>query len=221
MLRMDDGKMNAFSFSMITTLHRALDEAECAGSVVLTGNQRCFSAGFDLNVMGKGPSADAGRLLEEGGKLLFRLLTFPRPVVLAAPGHSMALGAIVLLAGDLRIGCSGLTKCKVGLNEVRIGMPMPRFGMEMARWRMSPRHLTRAVTLGQLYTPEEAVDVGYLDVLVSPDHLDAHALAAAQELSPLGMGNRKAFIMTKMADRGAMLEKCRQLVLQDVADFTA
>lgn len=92
-LRLDDGKMNAFSSSMIAEVHRALDEAESAGAVVLTGNAKCFSAGFDLSVMGKGPSADAGRLLSEGGELLFRLLTFKRPLVMAAPGHSMALGA--------------------------------------------------------------------------------------------------------------------------------
>ena len=32
------------------------------GAVVLTGNTRCFSAGFDLSVMGKAPSKEAAEL---------------------------------------------------------------------------------------------------------------------------------------------------------------
>ena len=88
-LTMDDGKMNAFSFAMIADLHAALDEAETAGAAVLTGNQKCFSAGFDLSVMGKAPSPDAAKLLGEGAELLVRLLEFPRPLVMAAPGHAV------------------------------------------------------------------------------------------------------------------------------------
>ena len=95
-------------------------------------------------------------------------------------------------------------------------MPMPRFGMEMARWRMSPRQLTRAVTLGQLYTPAEAIEVGYLDMVVPQAELEAYAIKTAQQLSPLG----KAFHTTKMFDRGELLEQCRQVIAKDIASFT-
>mmetsp|Transcript_35715 Transcript_35715/g.98796 ORF Transcript_35715/g.98796 Transcript_35715/m.98796 type:complete len:95 (-) Transcript_35715:149-433(-) len=92
---------------------------------------------------------------------------------------------------------------------------MPRFGMEIARWRMSPPHLTRAVTLGQLYKPSEAVEVGYLDMLVPHLDLETRAIEMAQQLSPLG----KPFHTTKMFDRGALLEKCQEVLARDVADF--
>ena len=163
----------------------------------------------------RAPSPESASLLNEGATLMFRLLQFPRPLVMAAPGHAMALGAIILMSGDLRVGGNDLAKCKVGLNEVHIGMPMPRFGMELARWRMSPLHRTRAVTLGQLYTPAEAVDVGYLDVLVPGAEIESRAVEMAQQLSSLG----KPFHVTKMFDRGALLQTCQQVVALDVADF--
>eukprot|EP00966_Prymnesium_polylepis_P325836 7381778-Prymnesium_polylepis.2 len=205
-VRLDDGEMNAFSFQMLEEVHRALDDAQTAGAVVLTGNSRCFSAGVDLKVMGSAPSADAARLLQEGGELLFRLLQFPRPLVMAVPGHSMALGAIVLLAGDLRIGCDDLAKCKVGLNEVHIGMPNASFrhgDCEVAHVASAP-HARR--TLGQLYKPSEAVEVGYLDMLVPHLDLETRVIEMAQQLSLLG----KPFHTTKMFDRGALLEKCQE-----------
>ena len=47
---------------------------------------------------------DKSALLHRGAMLCLRIFTFPKPVVLAVTGHALALGAILLLAGDLRIG---------------------------------------------------------------------------------------------------------------------
>ena len=87
LLRMDDKKMNAFSKTMIAEVHQALDAAEGAGAIVLTGNQKCLSAGFCLKTMGTYPSPQAADLLNDGGKLLLRLLALPQPLVIAVPGH--------------------------------------------------------------------------------------------------------------------------------------
>ena len=49
-----------------------------------------------------------------------RLLAFPTPVVIACPGHAIAMGLFLLLSGDLRIGAEG--RFKLVANEVAIGM---------------------------------------------------------------------------------------------------
>ena len=51
MITMDDTKMNSFSFAMIDQLNIAFDQVGDAKAVVLAGNGKCFSAGFDLGVM--------------------------------------------------------------------------------------------------------------------------------------------------------------------------
>lgn len=221
LLKLDDGKMNAFSFDMLNRVHSALDsvDADC-GAVVLTGNGKAFSAGFDLSVMGKGPSQEAGVLLQEGADLLFRLLEYPKPLIMAANGHALALGAIVLLTGDLRIGTSNTPKCKVGTNEVHIGMPLPRFGIELAKARLHPSHLTRAATLGFIYDPEGAVEAGYLDLLAAPGVLEATAIAHASKLAHLGaQGDKGAFHLTKLFEREDLIARCNSALKADVVLF--
>ena len=51
-LRVDDGKANAFSFALIDALHASLDRAEKeAKAVAWIGRAERFSGGFDLGVM--------------------------------------------------------------------------------------------------------------------------------------------------------------------------
>lgn len=74
---------------------------------------------------------DRNRLLQGGAELARRWLTFTSPVVLAVNGHALAMGGLLLLSADYRIGTAG--EFKIGLNEVAIGLTMPRFGVEIAR----------------------------------------------------------------------------------------
>ena len=126
-LTMDDGKANAVSHAYIDALSEGLDRAEeDAKAVVLLGRVGVFSAGFDLKEIAKGP-AESKALVDRGAALLFRLFTFPMPVVAASAGHAIAAGALLLLASDTRIGVGG--DAKYGLNETAIGMSLPPFGL--------------------------------------------------------------------------------------------
>ena len=126
-ITLDDGKANAVSHQLINELNAALDKAEEEkATVLLTGREGKFSAGFDLSVMKEGGPEAVGKLVGDGARLSQRLLAFPTPVIIACNGHSLAMGALMLLSVDYRIGVSG--KYKVGLNEVAIGMTMPYFG---------------------------------------------------------------------------------------------
>ena len=87
----------------------------------------------------------------------------------------------MLFTGDLRIGVNDNPKVKLGLNEVHIGMPLPIVGLELARWRLSPTHLSRATTLGNIYTPIEAIDAGYLDEIVPTNELINYSIESAEK----------------------------------------
>ena len=58
----------------------------------------------------------------------------------ACTGHSVAAGAILLMAGDLRIGAEG--DFKIGLNETAIGLPLPAYAIALAQARMPVTALT-------------------------------------------------------------------------------
>jgi len=185
-IRLDDGKANALSVATQSALHAALDRAEKeAKSVVIAGRQGRFSGGFDLSVM-SGGQGDAVRAMVRGGaELATRLYEFPVPVVAACSGHAIAMGAVLLLAADTRIGVEG--DFKIALNEVAIGLTLPMFAVELARDRLSRRHLQRAVNLANVFDPAGAVDAGFLDRLVAPERLLDEAIAEAGSYAGLDL----------------------------------
>src|SRR5690349_25139017 len=99
-IAMDDGKANALSIAMLGELHSALDQAERDEAVVvLTGREGRFSAGFDLKVFTEQPERIV-EMLTLGATFSERILGFPTPALVAAPGHAIAAGSFALLAAD-------------------------------------------------------------------------------------------------------------------------
>lgn len=213
-VRMDDGKVNALSLTMLAAIGAALDKAEADESVVvLMGRPGIFSAGFDLRVLREG-GPDAVRMLQNGFLLAERLLTYPRPVVIACPGHAIAMASFLLLSVDYRIGVAG--DFRVTANEVAIGLTMPRAAIELCRQRLAPAHFHRAVVLAEVYSPDGAVAAGFLDAVVAPDNLEAAAADAGRRLAELHM---TAHRLTKERARALSLERLRAAVEQDDAEM--
>jgi len=199
-ITIENGKVNAISHQVIEELNAALDQAEAEQAVViLAGQPGIFSGGYDLNTMKASPESAIG-LVTEGSKLSRRLLSFPYPVIAACTGHAVAKGAFLLLSSDYRIGCSG--PFKVGLNEVAIGMTMHQAGIEIARNRIPTNYLTRAVIMAEMFSPAEAINVGYLDTIVEPEEVMATAKAVAEQLTQLNM---TAHAGTKLKEREQIL----------------
>ena len=197
-LTMDDDKANAFGPNMIRSINDLLDQAEAeAKAVVLTGREGIFSGGFDLRVI-RGDDPQAAVDMRLGGtRLMMRLYGFPLPLVIAASGHAIALGAFCLLTGDYRIGIEG--EFRIGLNETSLGMSLPPFGLMLARERLSKRYLSRAAMAATMFSPEEATDAGFLDAVVSKDDLHQTALEVASTYLAL---DRSAYASVKNGLRG-------------------
>jgi enoyl-CoA hydratase len=213
---LDDGKANALSHASLDLIDAALDQAQAAaGAVVIAGRPGRFCAGFDLSVMQSGPDAARG-LLRRGADLALLLYEYPCPVVLGCTGHALAMGAILLLAADVRVGAAG--DFKIGMNEVAIGMPVPVFATELARDRLTPRHFSAAVGLAEIYAPEEAVAAGYLDELAPADEVVGAAQAAGRLLAE--RVNPTAFRATRINARTATIEHIRATLDVDIAAFT-
>ncbi|MEO6419356.1 MAG: crotonase/enoyl-CoA hydratase family protein [Polyangiaceae bacterium] len=215
-LQMDDGKANALSDAMIDALIAALARAEKeASAIVLTGRPERFCAGFDLKVMMSGPD-NATALLLRGSDLLMKLYGVSVPLVIACTGHALAGGALVLLTGDVRFGVSGAYR--IGLNEVSIGLPVPVLAMELARDRLLGAELARATLMAQIYTPDEAVRVGYLDAVGPADQVLARAKEEAAKLAGL---SRTAFAATKTRLRGKTIAHIQATLADDLKSLLA
>ncbi len=204
-ITMDDGKANAVSPDLLQALHAAFDRAEAEQQVVvLAGRAGKFCAGFDLSVVQSGPDA-AAALMAEGANFARRILEFPTPVVLACTGHCLAMGALLALSADYRVGAEG--KFKIGLNEVAIKMTMPHFGVELAKARLAQPYQIPAVACSLLFAPDEAVQAGFLDKLVPPEQVVAAAIAFAQQLTAIDYTAHHATKLRLRADLLAALDR--------------
>jgi enoyl-CoA hydratase len=211
-ITMDDGKVNALSLAMLEALNDRLDRAlaDDAAVVLIQGRPGILSAGFDLAAL-QGGGFGAATMVRAGFELAERLLSLPAPVVIACPGHAVAMGAFLLLSGDARVGADG--PFRIQANEVAIGLTMPNAAIEILRSRLTPAAFNRATVLAEPFAPAEALAAGFLDVVVAPDELEAAATGVARALAGL---DRAAHHATKLRARAGVLADLRAAIDADV-----
>jgi enoyl-CoA hydratase len=212
-ITMDDGKVNVLSLQMLMEVNAALDGAAADRQVVvLTGRVGIFSAGFDLGVLRAG-TGEAIEMLRAGFELAERLLAFPTPVVVAVPGHAIAMGLFLALAGDHRVGARG--PFRLTANEVAIGMTLPHAAIEILRHGVAPSHFTRVALLAEPFTPEDAVAAGMLSTVVEPAALLDAARTVAATAAALDLD---AHVATKHRARAETLRALRSAIETEFTD---
>jgi len=204
-ITLDDGKVNVLSPAMQQSISEALDRAEKeeAGAVVIAGNARVFSGGFDLGVFNSGDARAAHGMLAGGFELAVRALTFPRPVIMAATGPAIAMGGFLLLSGDHRIGSA---KFRAQANEVAIGMTLPIAAVEIMRLRLTPPAFQRGISMAATFSGDAAVAAGWLDEIVEPDNVLTRAREVAVEAAGL---HAAAHLASKLKARDSALKAIR------------
>jgi enoyl-CoA hydratase len=179
-ITMDDGKVNALGPRMQQALNEALDNADRddVAALVIAGNHRVFSAGFDLKILTAGEVAPAIDMFRGGFELSYRLLSYPKPVVMACTGPAIAMGAFLLSSGDHRIAAPGYT---IQANEVAIGIVMPYAALAIMKLRLTRSAYQQAVGLSRTFVGESALAAGFIDEIDLPERvLDPSAHAASK-----------------------------------------
>lgn len=204
-VRMDDGKVNAFGPTMQQALGEAIDRAESDGAaaLVIAGNDRVFSGGFDLKILTSGEVQPAIDMLRGGFELAYRLLSHPKPVVMACTGHAIAMGAFLLSSGDHRVAAHAYN---IQANEVAIGMTIPYAALEIMKLRLTPSAYQQAAGLGKAFFGETALAAGFVDEIVLPEMVLDRAEEAARELAGL---HQRAHAATKLRTRADALTAIR------------
>lgn len=211
-ITIDDGKANVFNVQMTGALLAALDEVDIkTGAVIIRGREGIYSGGYDLNVI-KQQDPQATRAMTLGGvNVALKIFDFPRPVVAAVTGHAIAMGAIVNMGVDWRIGARG--PFKHGLNEIRAGLVLPAFAIELPRFRLNPMMFQEAAFQSVLYDPEDAILAGFLDAIADPDQLMDAAIEKATELATLP---NPAYGVSKKRDRARVKQYVSETLIADL-----
>jgi enoyl-CoA hydratase len=203
-ITMDDGKVNALGPAMQQALNEALDSADHddVGAAIIAGNHRVFSAGFDLKILQAGEMRPAIDMFRGGFELAYRLLSYPKPVVMACTGPAIAMGSFLLCSGDHRIAAPGYN---IRANEVAIGIVLPYAASAIMKLRLTPSAYQQAAGLSKTFFGETALAAGFIDEIALPEMVLSRAEEAALEFTKLDLGAHAASKLRARADALAEL----------------
>ena len=166
---------NAIALDTMEQLEKALDAAEGASALAITGaGDRAFVSGGDLKELSAiRTEEDAAAMAWRMRSICDRLASFPAPVIAALNGHALGGGAEVAVAADIRLAADDI---KIGFNQVTLEI-MPAWGgaERLAALVGNSKALLLAGS-GTALTAVEAERIGLVDQVVprgvfdSPDH---------------------------------------------------
>jgi Delta3-Delta2-enoyl-CoA isomerase len=141
-LTLNRGKVNALNGAVVDQLRALLKDLESdreVKSVVLTGSGKFFSFGFDIPEFLSFTKEQFTDYLINFTELYRYLFLYPKPVVAALNGHTIAGGCMLALACDYRVIVSG--KAKI-FNEIGFGSSVFAGSMEMLRFWVGSANAT-------------------------------------------------------------------------------
>ena len=178
---------NAISLETMDQLDKALDGAEGARALVLTGaGERAFVSGGDLKELAALRTEwDASTMAFRMRSICDRIAGFPTPTIAVLNGHALGGGAEFAVAADIRLAADDI---KIGFNQVTLEI-MPAWGG--AERLVALVGYSKALLLagtGTVLDAAEAERIGLVDKLLPRASFDDdwRALARALASRPAG-----------------------------------
>src|SRR6476660_8608619 len=178
---------NAISLETMDQFDKALDGAEGAAALVITGaGDRAFVSGGDLKELSAlRTERDAGAMAWRMRSICDRIAGFTGPTIAALNGHALGGGAEVAVAADIRLAADDI---KIGFNQVSLEI--------MPAWGGAERLVTlvgygKALLLagtGTVLDASEAERIGLVDKVLPRSSCDDdwRGIAKALASSPAG-----------------------------------
>ncbi len=210
-LTLSRGKVNALNEPLVEELTQCLQELENdrqVRSIILTGSGKFFSFGFDIpEFLDYSPESFAV-FLRKFTSLYTYIFLFPKPVVAALNGHTIAGGCMLAAACDYRLMVAG--KAKISLNEVEFGSSVFAGSVEILKYCVGERNAELMLGSGAMYPAEEAHRLGLVDQVASEDNLMNEARSMARDLAEkdsVAFGSIKGLLRRPVAEHIAAREE--------------
>ncbi|MDA7903437.1 enoyl-CoA hydratase/isomerase family protein [Mariniblastus sp.] len=202
-IRMNDGKVNAMDLTfcrLLTDSLRSIEHSD-ASAVLLTGNDRVFSAGVDLKKLLNLKDHQRDEFLKALIECFETAFRFPKPMVAAVNGAAIAGGCALALACDVRLIARDV---KIGMPERRLGVPLPTVAVEIMRFSLGNRGTQDVVFAGKTFVNEEAISARLVDGICTSEKLIEDSMKAVQSLAELP---EAVFRITKRQLRAPVIDQ--------------
>jgi enoyl-CoA hydratase/carnithine racemase len=179
-----EAKLNALSTALEGALAEALsrDEVRGAGSIVLTGSGRAFSAGADVAELRERSPEDVLAYYQATGGVYERFAALPQPTVSAIAGYCLGGGLELALATDFRIADE---TAMFGFPEVGLGILPSSGGTQRLTRLLGPARAKELILLGSRLDADRALALGLVSEVVPAGQALDRALVVARGLAEL------------------------------------
>jgi enoyl-CoA hydratase/carnithine racemase len=181
------GQMNAFSKQLCSEVRDALRAADADAGVrviVIRGaGTRAFSAGYDIVESAKAPKrglVEWREKLEQDVAFTYAPWQCSKPVIAMIHGHCLGGGLEFAQMCDMRYAS---TSAKFGVVETRFAGGV---ATNIMPWILGAR-CRRLVYTGDVIGAQEALQLGLLDGVFTPDALEAETLKVAGRMSRVAL----------------------------------
>jgi 3,2-trans-enoyl-CoA isomerase len=142
------------------------------------------------------------------------MFLYPKPIVAALNGHTIAAGCMLALACDRRVMVTG--NAKISLNEVSFGSSIFVGSTEILRFWVGSKNATEILYSGAMYSAEEAQGLFLIEDVASEQDVISVAAKAASEL---GAKNSPAFASIKRLLWKRAVENARRREVESIGEF--
>ncbi len=187
--------LNALNAALIEELEQALDSFEAddeVGAIVITGNEKAFAAGADIQEMQDKTFIDAylGDFITRDWE---RIAACRKPVIAAVAGYALGGGCEIAMMCDFILAADN---AKFGQPEITLGT-MPGAGGTQRLTRLAGKSKAMEMCLtGRMMDADEAERIGLASRIVPVAELVEEALKTAETIAKM---SRPAVLMTKEA----------------------
>lgn len=211
------GKVNAINVVMVEQIQEALSGIEAnerVRAVILTGRGKFFTFGFDIPEFMTFSREEFSRYLFKFTDLYAHIFIFPKPVIAALNGHTIAGGCMIASACDYRLMVKG--KAKISLNEITFGSSVFAGNTAILKYCVGTVNAQDILYSGKMYTADEALELGLVNMVTSEDDLLIEAEVAAKKLAAK---DPVAFKSIKLILRKPTLEEIARLEDESIREF--
>lgn len=219
-LSMNKPPVNSLSLEMIQSLSQTLSQLEkdkCRGVILTSALPKIFSAGLDIREMYKPEEERLRNFWFSLQGLWLQLYGSKMATVASINGHSPAGGCLLAISCDYRVMVGG--KFRIGLNETQLGIVAPYWFRDSMINTVGVRQTEMALQLGTLFSSEEALKIGLIDV-EAPDQATANALAESKMKEFLKIPGTARYL-SKLTVREEALKKLASNREADVNNFVS
>jgi len=222
-LTLNRAPVNSLSLEMNEAISAAIKEVESnrkvQGMVLSSSNPTTLSAGLDLKELYNPNPERLTKFWRSFQQVFLDLYGSRLATVGAVGGNAPAAGCMLALSCDYRVmqGSTGDGPAPlIGLNEAKFGIAAPPFLGQLMLRTIGHRQGELALSLGTLFTPEQALKVGLVDELTDGGQVLARSQEVAKQWTKIPPHARVA---SKTLARGEFLQDLIRNRDEDVEQF--